>query len=637
MRIDLKKYLFIGFKGQKEAFFKSAQELGIIHFINMQSKVKELPDDVNELNKALKILRGQPVVEQESAGDYALADGLSHKIVTLKHDLETLAEEERVLKLEIARVEIFGRFSVETLQKFEKEGRRVVQFFYAKQGFSDEPNLPEGLIFIGSENSLDYFIAINRERVAYERMIEMQIPESVGTLKEKRAKNKADTHAAEQRLKGYAKYHEFLQHALIAKLNHLNLYAAKNSAKSEMDGGLFIAEGWVPVNKVQELLQLAEASDVHVEEVAIEETDAIPTCLENEGMHRIGEDLVHIYDTPSHTDKDPSLWVLLSFSLFFGLIIGDAGYGLVFLAVALYVRYKSGPLKDAGKRIWTLLVILSSASIFWGLFSHSFFGIEMHIDNSLRKVSTLDWLAAKKVEFYVNHPDETLKEWEIRYPQIKGMKDPQEILHKAVKEINGNESHELVSKLSDGILMELALLIGITHIILGFLRYLGRQWAGLGWVIFLIGCYLYFPSYLGTISMTNYIFGVSVETAARDGMILIWVGVALAFILGIIKDKIYGLLQVMNLIQVFGDVLSYLRLYALGLAGAIVMSTINEFAASLHFVLGAVLFVIGHLTNMALGIMGGFIHGLRLNFIEWYHYSFEGGGKMFDPLRKLIP
>lgn len=637
MRIDLKKYLFIGFKSRKDAFFKEAQELGIIHFINMQAKVKEVSEDVNQLNKALKILRGQPVAGQEELADQTLADGLAHEIVALKHELERLAEEERVLRLDISRVAIFGRFSVDMLRKFEKDSRRVVQFFYAKQGFSEEADLPEGLIFVGTDNGLDYFIAINREPVVYERMVEMQVPESVGMLKEKETKNKAAMHSAEQRLKGYAKYQEFLQHALVAKLNHQNLYAAKNAAKSEIEGDLFVAEGWVPVNKIQALFDLAQTSDVHVEEIAIEDTDVVPTYLENEGMHRIGEDLVHIYDTPSHKDKDPSLWVLLSFSLFFGLIIGDAGYGLVFLAVALYIRFKTGPLKDTGKRLWTLLLILSTASIFWGLFSHSFFGIEMSIDNSVRKVSGLDWLAAKKVEFFVNHPDETLKEWEIRYPKIKGLKDPQEILRNAVKQANGSESHELSGKLSDGILMELALLIGIIHIIFGFLRYLSRQWAGLGWIIFLVGCYLYFPSYLGAISMMNYLFGVSVEAAAHGGMVLIWVGIALAFILGIIQDKIYGLLQVMNLIQVFGDVLSYLRLYALGLAGAIVMATINEFAASLNFVLGALLFIIGHLTNMALGIMGGFIHGLRLNFIEWYHYSFEGGGKMFDPLRKLIP
>lgn len=637
MRIDLKKYLFIGFKNQKDAFFKEAQELGIIHFINMQAKVKEVPEDIIQLNRALKILRGQPVAVQEERVDYAAADEIAVAIVALQDELERLAEEERVLKLDISRVAIFGNFSVEALKKFEKDSQRVVQFFYAKQGFSEEIDLPEGLIFIGSDNGLDYFISINKKTTSYERMVEMQIPESVVTLKEKEIKNKADVHNVEHNLREYAKYQEFLQRALIAKLNQLNLYAAQNTAKSEMEGGLFVAEGWVPVNKTQALSDLAQTSDVHFEEVAVEDTDLIPTYLENEGMRRIGEDLVHIYDTPSHKDKDPSLWVLLSFALFFGLIIGDAGYGLVFLAVALYIRFKTGPLKDVGKRLWTLVLILSTASIFWGLFSHSFFGIDMHINNSIRTVSGLDWLAAKKVEFFVSHPDETLKEWEIRYPRIKGLKEPQEILRNAVKETNGKESHELIGKLSDGILMELALLIGIIHIIFGFSRYLTRQWAGFGWIIFLVGCYLYFPAYLGAISMTNYLFGVSVDAAARGGIVLIWAGIGLAFILGVIQDKIYGLLQIMNLIQVFGDVLSYLRLYALGLAGAIVMATINEFAASLNFVLGAILFIVGHLTNMALGIMGGFIHGLRLNFIEWYHYSFEGGGKMFDPLRKLIP
>ena len=116
------------------------------------------------------------------------------------------------------------------------------------------------------------------------------------------------------------------------------------------------------------------------------------------------------------------------------------------------------------------------------------------------------------------------------------------------------------------------------------------------------------------------------------GLQLIAVGIPSAFVLAIFKNGLLGLTEVMKLIQVFSDVLSYLRLYALGLSGSIVSATINDVAASLPFLLAIVLMAIGHLLNMALGIMGGVIHGLRLNFLEWYHYSFEGGGKRFRPL-----
>jgi len=101
----------------------------------------------------------------------------------------------------------------------------------------------------------------------------------------------------------------------------------------------------------------------------------------------------------------------------------------------------------------------------------------------------------------------------------------------------------------------------------------------------------------------------------------------------VLKNKWLGLLEIMNSIQVFADILSYLRLYALGLAGAIVAATINEMAAKMPVVIAFVVILMAHGINMILGIMSGVIHGLRLNFLEWYHYSFEGGGKAFKPLR----
>ena len=113
-----------------------------------------------------------------------------------------------------------------------------------------------------------------------------------------------------------------------------------------------------------------------------------------------------------------------------------------------------------------------------------------------------------------------------------------------------------------------------------------------------------------------------------------YVGLILAVGIAIFRHKLLGLLEASNLIQIFGDVLSYLRLYALGLAGSLLTATMLDLAASVPFVFGLIILLLGHAVNIVLGIMGGIIHGLRLNFLEWYHYSFEGGGRMFNPLRK---
>lgn len=189
--------------------------------------------------------------------------------------------------------------------------------------------------------------------------------------------------------------------------------------------------------------------------------------------------------------------------------------------------------------------------------------------------------------------------------------------------------------MTDNILFELALFIGVVHLILSMCRYVRRNWHNIGWVLFLIGAYLYFPYYLKTPSLLNYIGGIDLARGGEIGLELMLVGIGVAWLLAIIRHGWVGVFEVMVLIQVFADTLSYLRLYALGLAGAIVATTINEIASGLPLVIAVLLILVSHFINIILSTMSGVIHGLRLNYLEWYHYSFEGGGKQFQPLKLL--
>ncbi|MBM3193831.1 MAG: V-type ATP synthase subunit I, partial [Chlamydiae bacterium] len=104
-----------------------------------------------------------------------------------------------------------------------------------------------------------------------------------------------------------------------------------------------------------------------------------------------------------------------------------------------------------------------------------------------------------------------------------------------------------------------------------------------------------------------------------------------------IQERLAGLAIVFKLIEVFADVLSYLRLYALGLAGMVMASTFNEMGAMVGGgIIGALVIFFGHTINITLTVMAGVLHGLRLNFLEWYHHCFEGGGRKFRPLRVFI-
>lgn len=641
MRYDVKKFLFIGAEEDRSIFFQKAQEAGIIHFIDSKgASSKHLSQDVQHIGQAITILRGLTVVEQEETDNYALANGMAEKILSLKKSINSLSEELRINELEMSRVEPFGDFSVSEITQIEKLGKRKIQFFCSKQGVADHIELPDELIYISSDHGLDYFMAINKQPVQYPHMIEMVIDKPYGELRQHHAEIRKEIHDNEKLLKSFAKYNKFMHHAFIETLNKQQLenalgYVDFPLTSNEKPANLFVVQGWVAVHKLPELHQLLSDLNVYVEEIAFDPTDTAPTYLENAGAARIGEDLVHIYDTPSNTDKDPSLWVLFFFALFFSMIIGDGGYGLILLIIALYIRYKHSGLKGAKKRVLSLLTILAYCCIAWGFLTTSFFGITFAPDNPIRKVSMMSWLVEKKTEYHIVHHDDVYKEWVKKFPDLKGVTNPQEFLLKgSVKHPDGRISYEVYNKFADNVMMELALLVGILHIIFSMGRYVNRNWSHLGWIIFLIGAYLYFPSFLGAASILNYAFGIDQQEAAKNGLYLIYLGIGIAVVMAIIKHKWLGLLEASVVIQIFGDVLSYLRLYALGLAGSLLTATMIDLAAGVPLVFGILILAFGHVVNIVLGVMGGIIHGLRLNFLEWYHYSFEGGGKIFNALKK---
>lgn len=583
---------------------------------------------------AIKVLRGLPRLPQEEPTESDLADGLVAKILELKQILDKMEEEERVNKLDIARVQMFGDFSLKDKSAIEASTGRHLQFYCAKEGFEDSHPLPEEFIYIGTDHGLDYYTALNKELKQIPKMLEIQIPHPLGELQAQRDKILHTIHDTEKKLKAYAKYKTFLHHALVHKLNFYNLHEAKEGVQKEINNALFAVEGWVPVNKVDQLQKLVADGTVHAEEVVIEEKDAIPTCLENSGVARLGEDLVHIYDTPSHTDKDPSLWVLLSFALFFAFIVGDGGYGLIFLGIALYVRMKYS-LNTGGKRFVKLFAILGAATLIWGVLTTSFFGIPIGQDSALRKFSGLQWMAEKKAEYIIKHKDEEWKYWVEKFPTLESVTDPKEFLKKGSTTSGETTTYEIFNRFSDNIMFELALMIGVIHLIISLLRYINRNWSALGWIIFLVGSYLYFPEFLKATSIIHFVFGVDPQMGALEGYYMIFAGIGLATLIAIFKSKWLGILEAMNVIQIFADTMSYLRLYALALSGSMLTGTMLDLAGSMGFFAGGLLIFAGHLVNIILSVMGGTIHGLRLNFLEWYHYSFEGGGKVFNPLRKL--
>lgn len=637
MIVDLHKYLIYGAKEEMDRFFTLAQRAGFLEFIGIwHKKALEIPPNVKRILSAIRILR---VWEGAEAGVEMLVPSdpylFAEKVVEVNGALERLFEEERMLRAEIARLAPFGDFSTQDVHFIEQEGKRSIQFFCMKGVHAEEAEIPPELIYLGTEYDLAYFVSISKERTAYPKMIEIQIERPVGMLRERLQDVKRQIAFNEAQLRGWAASSPFLQEGLAEGLNEHDLRSARHDAVFPLHDALFAIEAWVPETRISSLHGLLSTLSVECEEIAIEPGDRIPTCMENRGSAKVGEDLVQVYDIPAPTDADPSPWILVFFAIFFAMIIADAGYGLLFLLTGAFLKWKMPRLAGAGKRFVKLILILGASTTLWGAMTASFFGMEIGADSSYRKMSLLHNLATKKAEYLMEEKNDVYQEYLRNFPAIETATDGHDFLVKAAKEQDGQIKYVALTDFYDDALMEFAIVMGIIHLSCALGRYLRRNWSNLGWIIFMAGGYLYFPvASLNATSIVNYMGWISKPLAHTIGQQLLYGGFGLAVLAALIKRGIGAcLMEILNVIQVFSDVLSYLRLYALGLAGMIVAQTFNSLGERFGIVFGAVIILLGHSVNISLSVMSGVIHGLRLNFLEWYHYCWEGGGRLFNPLR----
>lgn len=635
MIVDLHKYLLVGSHQDMDRFFTLAQNAGFLEFIGLShKKALEIPDEAKNLISALKILRVHTVPADEAYYPVLAPVELAASVLQLHSDLEKIAEEIRGLNGEISRIAAFGDFSREELDAIERDAKRTFQFFCMKSSQAQETVLSPELIYVGTEYDLDYFVACNKERVQYPKMIEILIDRPVGELKKRLHAAQIEQNQLERQLHSLAKAVPYLQSGLLDYLNEYHLQLAKHDAALPMGSSLFAIEAWVPETKVKALKGLLSGIDVHAEEIAIEPEDKIPTCMENKGASKIGEDLVNLYDVPASTDQDPSLWILVFFAIFFALIVSDAGYGLIYFLLGLFLKYKMKNPTSSVRRLIKLTLIASSACMIWGCLTVSFFGISIGPNNPLRKVSFLHYMATQKATYHMEAKDDVYQEYVKQFPAVATATDGHDFLVKASHEVEGKMKYEALEEFYDSTLMELSLFVGLVHIVLSFLRYLPRNPGGIGWIFFMVGGYLYFPKFVDATSFINYLGWIPKTTAYAVGELLLYTGLGMVFIIALLQKKKWGALhELTNSIQVFADVLSYLRLYALALSGMIMASTFNDLGMDAGIFGGFFIIVIGHFVNLILTIQSGLIHGLRLNFLEWYHYSFEGGGRLFNPLR----
>ena len=370
-----------------------------------------------------------------------------------------------------------------------------------------------------------------------------------------------------------------------------------NSARSASS---FMLEGWVPkpdVDKVR--LQLETCTpNIFIDFRDPYEDEMPPTYTKNNSIVAPFQGITNMYGIPNpkERDPDPNLFVAIFYFLFFGIMIGDAGYGLIIAFACFGYHYIKKPKKGSGNMI-LMFGMCGISTLIWGALFGGWFGLEAEVlNNSIfgRLLLSVKWF---------NPIDEPL------------------------------------------IMFGLSLALGILQIAVGFAINAAGKWKknkldallnDMSWVIILLGVAVIA---VGTL--------LSIELAATVGTVFAVLGVVMLLIGGTLNkkgviQKVFGPLgNLYGGVNVFSDILSYSRLFGLGLATGVIGLVINQLAVIIVSLVGAniagyliafVIVVFGHTFNLGINFLSAYVHNSRLQYIEFFSKFYQGSGKAFMPM-----
>lgn len=368
-------------------------------------------------------------------------------------------------------------------------------------------------------------------------------------------------------------------------------YNAKLRAESDrlsLNGkAVFAMEGWVKADQVERLVKVFDGLrlpyNISFREPADDENP--PVALKNAPVIEPFEALVQSFSYPQSSEVDPTPSVAPFFFLFFGIALGDVGYGLLLAAICGLLIWKLA-MKPAGRKMARMFMLSGFGAVFVGALLSSYFG----------------------------------------YAPYKGLFTPMD-----------NPTLLLGIVLGLGLLQLYVGTIISAYMTIRSGRWQDALWNQGFWLLFLTGVVL--VGIKSSIGLEPYATLINYGTLAAAALVVLantrgkkgWVAKLIAVPGGFFT--IYGS------IGFFSDVLSYSRLMALGLSGGVMASIVNMFVGMtwnipwVGWLIAISIFVVGHLFNFALGILGAYVHSSRLQYLEFFSKFFEGGGEVFSPLK----
>ncbi len=584
----LKMVTVCGLLTEKKDLLEGLQRLGCMHL----SSLRPAPAEVEKVAtpraeaayKALRFLTDMPERRKQVTRDPGFdVHRVVKKALEVKDRLRDATDRRDFLEHRIGQIAPWGDIEFPPLT--ELAGYRL--WFYVlpvgKLGALDDLELPWQIV--KRDQRLAYVVVIAEDEPPGDLL---PVPRTrTGALSLKTLK--AQLEDAEVQIEdivaerhALTRYIYLLSVNLAEEENRASLSYADQQTRDE--DGITAVQGWVPEDAVPDVEDYAEKNGLACLSETPRPDEQPPTLIQEAPELRAGVDLAMFYTVPPYRSWDPSVLLFFSFSIFFAMILSDAGYGVVLMGLLLAYWKRLGHSETS--RAYRLLGLsLFGCSIVYGILVGSYFGV------TPPEGSVLDFFHVLDIDNYQA-------------------------------------------------MMKTSIIIGVLHLVLAnaLMASVNRgrptAIANLGWIAALFGGLFRAYSegesvfyWLGYVLLIGGLLAVflfaSERPIVRRPMDYLWRGL----------DGLKALAGVMGM---FGDVLSYMRLFALGLASASLALTFNKLAMQvmeavpgLGLLLALLLLLLGHLINLGLALMSGVVHGLRLNFIEFYKWGVPGEGEAF--------